>query len=272
MTTRLCTEPGCTSAHLAKGYCRKHYRAHGLDTSHGRKYTMTAECKACGKTFSKATSNKQRMSSCSEACRVELGRRVNQAKRSNYPSSKIHIGACAQCGVWFSARRAGALYCANHRSSKAMYERGKDARLAKLRAAYEPKQSRHVQCERCGVPLVVKGPRKYCAACAIEADREVNGEANRRRRARKRGAECESFQAIEVYARDRWMCGICLLPVDGALRNPDIMSPSLDHIVPLARGGHHTRANTQLAHMICNSRKGDRTGWHPGTKPSLALA
>ena len=39
-----------------------------------------------------------------------------------------------------------------------------------------------------------------------------------------------------------------------ALPNP--LSASLDHIVSVAVGGLHTRANTQLAHLGCNSRKG----------------
>jgi 5-methylcytosine-specific restriction endonuclease McrA len=30
----------------------------------------------------------------------------------------------------------------------------------------------------------------------------------------------------------------------------------LDHIVPLARGGEHSYANTQPAHPTCNRRKG----------------
>ncbi len=34
--------------------------------------------------------------------------------------------------------------------------------------------------------------------------------------------------------------------------------PSIDHIVPMARGGGHVWSNVQVAHMICNSRKGDR--------------
>jgi 5-methylcytosine-specific restriction endonuclease McrA len=36
------------------------------------------------------------------------------------------------------------------------------------------------------------------------------------------------------------------------------MAPSLDHILPLARGGAHDHSNLQLAHRICNSRKSDK--------------
>jgi 5-methylcytosine-specific restriction endonuclease McrA len=35
-------------------------------------------------------------------------------------------------------------------------------------------------------------------------------------------------------------------------------APTVDHIIPLARGGSHTWDNVQLAHHLCNSLKGDR--------------
>lgn len=33
--------------------------------------------------------------------------------------------------------------------------------------------------------------------------------------------------------------------------------PSLDHVVPIAHGGEHSRANAQLTHRGCNADKGD---------------
>ena len=34
--------------------------------------------------------------------------------------------------------------------------------------------------------------------------------------------------------------------------------PSLDHIIPMAKGGSHTWDNVQIAHRRCNSLKGDK--------------
>ncbi len=34
--------------------------------------------------------------------------------------------------------------------------------------------------------------------------------------------------------------------------------PSIDHIVPITRGGTHTWDNAQLAHLLCNTRKGNK--------------
>jgi 5-methylcytosine-specific restriction endonuclease McrA len=38
----------------------------------------------------------------------------------------------------------------------------------------------------------------------------------------------------------------------------DLLSGTLDHIIPLAKGGDHTYENIKLAHMICNSYKSDK--------------
>lgn len=84
-----------------------------------------------------------------------------------------------------------------------------------------------------------------------------NQAGHSRRIVRKRSAEYERFSALEIYRRDKWNCGICLKPVDQDLKYPDLFCASLDHVVALARGGSHTRANTQCSHFICNSLKAD---------------
>ena len=54
-------------------------------------------------------------------------------------------------------------------------------------------------------------------------------------------------------------CGICGQPVDKSLRPPHPMSPTVDHIIPIAKGGHPSdMANLQLAHWMCNRQKSDK--------------
>lgn len=86
-------------------------------------------------------------------------------------------------------------------------------------------------------------------------------QAAERRRVRLAGGEVEVFTRAEIFKRDSWTCGLCFGPVDPALTWPDPASASIDHIVPVSRGGGHTRENVQCAHVGCNSRKGaDRAG------------
>lgn len=81
-----------------------------------------------------------------------------------------------------------------------------------------------------------------------------------RRRAQKRQAPTERFRHGEVFERDGWICQLCKKPVDRKLKYPHPRSASLDHVIPLAppHNGHHTRENTQLAHLSCNNAKGAR--------------
>ena len=55
------------------------------------------------------------------------------------------------------------------------------------------------------------------------------------------------------------ICGICGKPVDFSYRYPHPLSPTVDHIIPVSKGGHPSDLdNLQLAHRCCNMEKSDR--------------
>ena len=76
-----------------------------------------------------------------------------------------------------------------------------------------------------------------------------HAEIENRRRARLLAAFVESVDPVAIRIRDNDLCGICGSAVT-------IADQSLDHIIPLARGGTHEPGNVQLAHRRCNSSKG----------------
>lgn len=81
---------------------------------------------------------------------------------------------------------------------------------------------------------------------------------NKARRALRLQAEVEVVDPTIVYLRDGWVCQICDKTVDPNLLGQSTSpAPSLDHKVPLSKGGEHSYSNTQLAHFGCNSRKRD---------------
>ena len=54
-------------------------------------------------------------------------------------------------------------------------------------------------------------------------------------------------------------CGICGKPVDKALKFPHPLSPTIDHIIPVDKGGHPSSMdNLQLAHFCCNRAKSNK--------------
>lgn len=55
------------------------------------------------------------------------------------------------------------------------------------------------------------------------------------------------------------ICGICGRPVDKSIKYPDPMSPTIDHIIPIAQHGDPVSLdNLQLAHRYCNRMKSDK--------------
>lgn len=90
------------------------------------------------------------------------------------------------------------------------------------------------------------------------------------RRAKAYGVPFEQFDKLDIYVRDGWTCGICAEPVNPELIYPDPMSASLDHVIPLSRGGGHLPSNTQCSHLLCNVRKGARHGEEIGARAGLA--
>ena len=61
-----------------------------------------------------------------------------------------------------------------------------------------------------------------------------------------------------IYATQE-VCGICGKPVNKSLKYPHPLSPCIDHIIPIAKGGHPSDIdNLQLAHWTCNRQKSDK--------------
>jgi 5-methylcytosine-specific restriction endonuclease McrA len=187
-------------------------------------------CPVCGEMFNPAGSNGRPRRYCSAACRTAIARRALTL------CSQIGYANCSECGELFIVRM---------RRAESALERHA-CRKPDCRRSQKNRQQREFF-------------RRY---------RAENGEAytiryHEKRKAamrqylnRKMALPYEEFTDAEIFERDEWVCQLCHLPVDPDLKWPDPLSKSLDHIVPLAAGGHHLRSNCQLAHVTCNVRKG----------------
>ena len=90
---------------------------------------------------------------------------------------------------------------------------------------------------------------------------EVSCVANKRNRPDKDGTHRLAFDRNKkkIYATQT-VCGICGKPVDFGQKYPHPLSPCIDHIIPIAKGGHPSDIdNLQLAHWTCNRQKSDKT-------------
>ena len=74
----------------------------------------------------------------------------------------------------------------------------------------------------------------------------------------KAGHRSEYERNRQIILKTQDICGICGQPVDKTLKYPDPMSATVDHIIPINRGGHPSSIdNLQLAHFRCNRLKSD---------------
>ena len=96
-----------------------------------------------------------------------------------------------------------------------------------------------------------------------KANKRARGvQDNHRHRAVKYGCTYDSSVTLKkLIKRDGLRCAIC-----GEMCDANDHSwtefcgpkyPSIDHIIPMSRGGGHVWDNVQVAHIICNSEKGD---------------
>ena len=84
--------------------------------------------------------------------------------------------------------------------------------------------------------------------------------SNKRNRPDHDGTHRLAFERNKkkIFASER-ICGICGQPVDMSLKYPHPFSPSIDHIIPIDRGGHPSDiSNLQLAHWKCNRNKANK--------------
>lgn len=91
--------------------------------------------------------------------------------------------------------------------------------------------------------------------CSRRCKRRADHNQYHKKRARLSGAEFDETVSLEgVIERDGAICQIC-----GNITNKESFwgQPTIDHIVPMSKGGSHTWDNVQLACMKCNAKKAD---------------
>ena len=83
---------------------------------------------------------------------------------------------------------------------------------------------------------------------------------NRKWRALKGDNYHETYSDAYIFERDGWYCGICGQKINKRLKWPNQRAKSIDHIIPLSRGGADAPINLQAAHLRCNQSKHANNG------------
>lgn len=261
MVNSTCSVQDCDSAVFVKKrqLCQRHYNRLCYSGSTALPVHPT-ECLGCGGPIREPKARGSKPQYCDDTCRRsaherrrrESGQRDAElaAKRLANDLKPKPVHTCLQCKASFTSTHRKSTFC----SSKCLN------RYTDL--------NNPLRCSEadCGRGVRAKGLCAMHWRCKARADgREApepwseRRKANyHKRRAQKLGTQVEDIRPVDIYERDIWLCGLCLTPVDPDVSWPDPMSASLDHVLPLSKGGTHTYENVQLAHLTCNVSKGNR--------------
>lgn len=255
--------PGCrgifTSVTPWHVYCSKSCSVRTRRGSKPRDEMRTHVCAHCYGNFESAHFAPMY---CSKRCK----QRAHQAKtprKPRPPKPKLlcayFAGYCSRCGDPHGSLHNWTLCPACKRADALTASR---AACAALALAKHKATARTTCCDECSTvfcPLYGASQASLCMVCADARARALKAAHKAKRRALQRGVDAESVNPFKVFERDGWRCQLCKVKTPRTKRGTYADdAPELDHIVPLAKGGAHTYANTQCACRRCNGLKADR--------------
>lgn len=226
------------------------------------------QCGRCGETkpasaFSPQMDRPNGLTGWCKACRAASRRqyRVKQPKKQpKRPELNGHL--CKVCGTELVGQQQNVCRDGEcHREWARRYNRA-------LEADRKPMKVRN--CKECGnefVPEYGNKRRVFCSDTCLhrwtrrhgKRGGDLNGRARHYFREQYGDVPKLMYQYInwsKVLKRDGWRCGICGQLIDSTKKCPEDGSPSVDHVIPLSKGGSHLYSNVQAAHFRCNWEKG----------------
>lgn len=240
----------------------------------------TPVCRSCatGKPIAHGTTNTYRRGCrcepCSSAAAADTSRRRHGRRAAGLPESRgTVIKHCMRCGERFTTRRhVGApRYCSAYcrRGGPSQRWRNAQEKLAKAAAGEQGYRAFIAgECQTCGNAYIqrathhgyVRIKQRCCSETCHSVHIQKVAHATRlrgkaRRRALQHGAFVTDFDRAKVFEADGWKCHLCGKRIRQDLPTHHRMGPTIDHIIPLSKGGKHEPANLRAAHRYCNSKK-----------------
>lgn len=216
------------------------------------------KCKACGNVQERHANSKLEMLQCDKRIEVEREelRRIREKERElrkDRPRKENEYTKteCVQCGKAFLRRSGNHKYCSNECARK----------------ANSKKVIRTKNCKECGREFKTDhGKTLYCSPKCSNKYRRKRNTLSKDKRLSLNGKIDYSISLKKLYKRDKGICYIC-----GKECNPKDIKitdegyyiagedyPSIDHVIPIAKGGKHAWNNIRLAHRHCNAVKSDK--------------
>lgn len=226
---------------------------------------MRKDCVECGQTFARPAGLDSWKWNRRQFCGVPCANRWRAKTRNpmSDPEVRATLGAKVSAGMadWSAKKRAERRKRERHqlaqrRLAKAQKgERGRGRWYGRSCVCCQaPFLTRHVNADTCSRQCRKRQDQRLL--------RRRYGSTNLRARVKRAGQEYRPVDRDAIIRRDNGICQLCGQRCSGTFPSP--RSLTLDHVVPLAKGGAHSPENLQVACFECNLRKGDAQGGMEG--------
>lgn len=207
-----------------------------------------SECQVCAKPLDKTVGKGRPKRNCSNRCRVEARSRTLRAKN-------VRTINCANCQKTFLGNRPTSRFCSTACRSVVGQIEG-NQRKKKARQHLVGSMTTAL-CRWCNQPRTYEygtsTPMAYHPSCTIEAKRaRYRIKTVKRQSLITRPSRLAADEVVRTYGNK---CAICSEPIDLSLLRTSKMGLTVDHWVPLSKGGSDDISNLRPAHWICNRRK-----------------
>lgn len=171
--------------------------------------------------------------------------------KKGLPINEIVTGefscVCKLCGETFKSSKPSKMYCCSTHQNRAGH--GK----------WEYKQPHYAKCIVCGKQFetLIDNARTCSQKCRSWHDRIARN--SRYKELKAQGYFDHSVTLNNVYDAFKGICACCGEKLSFDCSHISDKYPSIDHIIPLSKGGTHTWDNVQLLCRKCNYEKGNKT-------------
>jgi len=218
----------------------------GFNLNHGDRFTYVSGFKDSGSPV---------LISCNQ-CGCELTRNAQISRKAKYLT-------CGNCSSLSSLEKED-----NQKKERELLRIGIEEKKQEILAIKERERRKALtfRCRECGKTFLSTHKGRHCCS-----DKCTSKHKNRKRGLKRRGKLKEngkvdySVTLPKLIKRDKQACALC----GNKVNEKDYIKtsegyfiagnnyPSIDHILPVSKGGTHTWKNVQLAHRLCNSGKSD---------------
>lgn len=227
-----------------------------------KKKHPTRICRGCGETFQPNSERMRRIKNgidkgeyCTRECaygHLDDWTKLNKKNPHRvFDYSQVYFPVCDICGKQFTIRDKKSHICSPE--CYKIYQRQQYRNI--FQSVMETNEFIDKICRHCGKPFKVNflvDRRQYCSDKCLERSHR------RERRVREKKQFVCHIRLNDIYLRDGGKCQLCGGRIDRKIKPPHPMSLTLDHIIPLVRGGLHEPSNVQISHFGCNSKKGGK--------------